>query len=391
MNSIVRDVGVSADAGSEPAVGMATKVGRPLLQARTFIVVPMSPKVGVLEWVKNTIPLKSIITDEMSRDSDFVSQNPRCVQSGRQGTVDLSSIVASEERLKWLKGMHDPQSYHDMIKKAKSESAQKLWRKMTRTIPDDFLRRYFSRISSSPEVFLTLRSECAKSLSVSCIFGYILGLGDRHLDNLLLDSKGGSIVQIDFGICFGMGASVLPVPELIPFRLSPQLRALFQPLDGTNLLRHYMIETLTSLRSDDGRQSLKNALEIYVNDPVVDWLKAPLMKDELRELINDVKWEPRRRINNAVKKTNGYHPVQLMLEDLKLNAHVKQLGTMEPIRQMLWQSANLHSPANALAESSRRDDCMLMLDPASQVDVLINLATDPNILVRHWVGLLTWI
>lgn len=390
MNSIVRGSSNDSFLSSDNHAATETVDGKSKLRTRTFAVVPMSPNVGVLEWVRNTIPLKSIISDEMARDADFVSQNPRCMLPGRQGGVDLSNIIASEERLKWLKGMHDPASYHDMIRKAKSESAQKLWRKMTRTIPDDFLRRYFIRISSSPEIFLTLRSECAKSLSVSCIFGYILGIGDRHLDNLLLDVKGGSFVQIDFGICFGMGASVLPVPELIPFRLSPQLRALFQPLDGTNLLRHYMIESLTSLRSKHGREALKNALEVYVNDPVVDWLKVPLKKDELRELLNNVKWEPRRRVNNAVKKTEGHHPVQLLLEDLKLNIHVKQSSSYEPIQHMLWQSANLHLPPNTVL-GNRRDSDLLILDPASQVDILINLATDPNLLVRHWVGLLMWI
>ena len=74
-----------------------------------------------------------------------------------------------------------------------------------------------------PEAFLTLRTEFAKTLGVSSAFGYILGLGDRHLDNLLMDEQSGAIVQIDFGMTFGIGASMLPVPELIPCRVSPQV------------------------------------------------------------------------------------------------------------------------------------------------------------------------
>jgi DNA-dependent protein kinase catalytic subunit len=103
-------------------------------------------------------------------------------------------------------------------------------------------------MSPNAEAFLTLRTECAKSLAVSNLFGYILGLGDRHLDNLLLDEKTGCIVQIDFGICFGMGTSVLGVPELLPFRLTRQLTGLFRPLDSKKLLRHYMIGVLRPLR-----------------------------------------------------------------------------------------------------------------------------------------------
>ena len=34
------------------------------------------------------------------------------------------------------------------------------------------------------------------------MLGYIIGLGDRHLDNILLDHESGEIVHIDYNICF---------------------------------------------------------------------------------------------------------------------------------------------------------------------------------------------
>ena len=101
-----------------------------------------------------------------------------------------------------------------------------------------------------------------------------------------------------------MGSSVLPVPELLPFRLTPQLRAVLQPLDGVGLLRHYMVQCLQALREDATPNTIisispsihssssgnindllssppesysgivPNALEVYLNDPVVDWLKG---------------------------------------------------------------------------------------------------------------------
>jgi hypothetical protein len=379
---------------------------RSRLSARTFSVIPMTPKVGILEWVQHTMPLKSIISEEMAKDPLFLSLNRNCISKSNPPnssikSVELSNITASEERLKWMKG-HDAACYHDVYKKARAEVTYKLWKKMMKTTPDDFLRRKFLSMSSTSEVFLTLRSECALSLSVSCIFGYLLGIGDRHLENLLLDLHGGSIVQIDFGICFGMGASVLPVPELIPFRLTSQLRALFQPLDGTNLLRHYMIQTLQCIQSDFGRETLENALEIYVNDPVVDWLKGTYDKEEMmNELRDDLQWEPRRRIHNAMKKINGYHPVHLLVEELKQNPRVKQFDSVEAITSILWQSANNTAADGTGAGTSSVSQEMkqnLMkrkpdhrIDTASQVDVLINLATDPNILTRQWVGLLPWL
>lgn len=36
--------------------------------------------------------------------------------------------------------------------------------------------------------------------------GYIIGLGDRHLDNVLIDMTTGEVVHIDYNVCFEKGA-----------------------------------------------------------------------------------------------------------------------------------------------------------------------------------------
>ena len=49
--------------------------------------------------------------------------------------------------------------------------------------------------------------------------GYILGLGDRHVMNILIDCAGGELVHIDLGIAFEQGR-ILNTPETVPFRLT---------------------------------------------------------------------------------------------------------------------------------------------------------------------------
>ena len=49
--------------------------------------------------------------------------------------------------------------------------------------------------------------------------GYLMGLGDRHLDNILLDRHSAEVVHIDYNIVFERGRR-LPVPEIVPFRLT---------------------------------------------------------------------------------------------------------------------------------------------------------------------------
>ena len=59
---------------------------------------------------------------------------------------------------------------------------------------------------------------------MNSVLGYLIGLGDRHLDNVLLDLRSAELVHIDYSVCFDKGAR-LRVPELVPFRLTPCLTA----------------------------------------------------------------------------------------------------------------------------------------------------------------------
>jgi DNA-dependent protein kinase catalytic subunit len=61
-----------------------------------------------------------------------------------------------------------------------------------------------------------------------CIVGWLLGIGDRHADNLIITLKSGKSIAIDFGYAFG-GASALAIPEISPFRFTPQIQALLYP------------------------------------------------------------------------------------------------------------------------------------------------------------------
>lgn len=55
------------------------------------------------------------------------------------------------------------------------------------------------------------------------IIGYIIGLGDRHLDNVLVDLNTGEVVHVDYNVCFEKG-KILRVPEKVPFRMTPNIK-----------------------------------------------------------------------------------------------------------------------------------------------------------------------
>jgi hypothetical protein len=55
------------------------------------------------------------------------------------------------------------------------------------------------------EAWHTARTRYTRSCAVNSIVGHILGIGDRHTSNILVHTKTGEVVHIDFGIVFEQG------------------------------------------------------------------------------------------------------------------------------------------------------------------------------------------
>lgn len=70
-----------------------------------------------------------------------------------------------------------------------------------------------------------------------CMIGYVIGLGDRHLDNVLVDFDSGEMVHIDYNVCFEKGMQ-LRVPEKVPFRLTQNLSTALGLTGVEGLFRH---------------------------------------------------------------------------------------------------------------------------------------------------------
>ncbi len=77
--------------------------------------------------------------------------------------------------------------------------------------------------SESSEVWLYRRTNYTRSLAVMSMVGYVLGLGDRHPSNLMLEKKTGKVLHIDFGDCFEVAQQRDKYPERVPFRLTRML------------------------------------------------------------------------------------------------------------------------------------------------------------------------
>ena len=66
------------------------------------------------------------------------------------------------------------------------------------------------------------RVNYCRTSAVMCMVGFILGLGDRHGENILFDSTNGDCVHVDFNCLFNKGET-FDYPEVVPFRLTHNL------------------------------------------------------------------------------------------------------------------------------------------------------------------------
>lgn len=66
-------------------------------------------------------------------------------------------------------------------------------------------RYFFLEYFQIPSQCLQRRLAYTRSVAASSIIGYLIGLGDRHCSNILLDVNSAEIVHIDFGIAFEQG------------------------------------------------------------------------------------------------------------------------------------------------------------------------------------------
>ncbi|PSN31542.1 hypothetical protein C0J52_27083 [Blattella germanica] len=240
------------------------------------------------------------------------------------------------------------------------------------------VERVIQKMSISPESYFSLRQNFASSYAVMCISHWLLGIGDRHLENTLVSLIDGRCVGIDFGYAFGAATQFIGVPELMPFRLTPHIVNLLQPLEEKGLLRETMIHCLRTLRSRS--DILLATMEVFVQEPSMDWLMfARINKDSERG--EKEEWYPQQKLNLAKMKLNGANPAIITKIELESRSKMDP-DTLQSIIAVAVGNPN---------ENIRAQYPDHHLEPDQQVDCLIDQATDYHILSKTFRGWSAWV
>jgi ataxia telangiectasia mutated family protein len=216
---------------------------------RTYRVVPLSPLAGVVEWVSNTVTLSKYLVGGDGMTGAHGKYRPQDITS-RQCRAEMDNTRKVHQGATELN-----QKLLDTFKRVCQQF---------KPVGHCFLLDHFQH----PSDWYNARQAFVKSAAVASIVGYCVGLGDRHPNNILIDTVTGELVHIDFGICFDMGKD-LSIPETVPFRLTRDIVSAMGPLGVHDAFTSTCRATLRCLRQHSN--VVIAIIEAFVYDPLYKW------------------------------------------------------------------------------------------------------------------------
>ncbi|KAL4085673.1 hypothetical protein PRIC1_015009 [Phytophthora ramorum] len=322
------------------------------LRLRTYRVIPLSPIAGVLEWVENTIPWGSYLVSRMSkRLSAHERYHPQewkhaeCRQYLKNAPEKLPAFLEIQSNF-------TPVFHHFFLEK----------------FPD-------------AAVWYHRRLAYVQSTAVTSIVGYILGIGDRHSQNILIHEETGELVHIDFGVVFDQGMA-LYTPETVPFRLTRDM------VDGMGIsgvdgvFSRCCEVTLQLLRKKSA--SVVTILEVFVHDPLYRWTLSPLKALRIQEGGRDgTKSTVAARSSSRSNSSDA----------------ISRIGSMfdtQPVDEMHAEPGSTDAAARALIRVKQKlegyeDPNGSALSIEGQVKQLMSAAQDPHNLCKLFPGWAPWL
>ncbi|CAH2238336.1 jg17493 [Pararge aegeria aegeria] len=230
----------------------APETRRRRLYIRTYSVLPLNEECGLIEWVPNLVGLRPVLMHIYKQKGIHTSNR------------ELKEMMCSNRDPEW-----------------------------------------FRRVFSDPYGWYQARSAYIRTTAVMSMVGYILGLGDRHGENISFDSTNGDTVHVDFNCLFNKGES-FEWPERVPFRLTHNMESAMGPLKHEGMFRKSCEAVMHALRAQTA--ALMSVIGPFVYDPLVSWGRGRSAPLDCGERTNEQALQHlshiRQRLNGMVKTKN---------------------------------------------------------------------------------------
>lgn len=168
------------------AAGTSNTRQRRRLHLRTFAVTCLSEDTGVIEWCRNTSSLRSLVANAYNPQASPYSNRRR----GRRAAnlADATLRTNFEERCQGA-----------FFKNGKLTQAAALFDELCLRPYPPVLYWWFVENFQDPHAWYEARNRFALTAAVWSVVGHVaIALGDRHAENILVDTTSGDCVHVDF-------------------------------------------------------------------------------------------------------------------------------------------------------------------------------------------------
>eukprot|EP01114_Cavostelium_apophysatum_P008931 TRINITY_DN21_c0_g1_i4.p1 TRINITY_DN21_c0_g1~~TRINITY_DN21_c0_g1_i4.p1 ORF type:complete len:850 (-),score=225.26 TRINITY_DN21_c0_g1_i4:63-2612(-) len=320
------------------------------LSIQRYSVVPLAPNSGLIGWLSHCDTLHALI----------------------RAYRDAKKIPYTLEQRILLQMSSD---YANLCTVQKVE----IFKHAIETTDGNDLKKILWLRSGTAEVWLDRRTNFTRSLALMSMVGYILGLGDRHCSNIMVDRITGKIIHIDFGDCFEVAMLRDKFPEKVPFRLTRMLISAMGVSGIEGNFRATCESVMRVLR--ENKESLMAVLEAFVADPLIGWRLLTPNDSRAREDSQSSKNK------NLIEEAEGYATNSLAKDKL-----AKSITTDEAeaeIPEVLNEKAlaiTMRISNKLTGKDFQRREEESPLDVNQQVHRLIKQATDVENLCQSYLG-----
>lgn len=200
-----------------------------MLRLSTYSVIPLSTTSGLVEWVPESETIGRLVQQYRGLAGIPMQREAFMIK-------DLSATASPPitEDMQQLLGRYDTLEVHEKLRvfrllvPAKLSSPAMATRRMAeiggvnRSLHCELHHMLLSGAQTAAS-FISRRRAFLESLATMSVLGDVIGLGDRHPSNILVDKSAFHVTHIDFGDAFGVAQRRSRFPEHVPFRATRML------------------------------------------------------------------------------------------------------------------------------------------------------------------------
>ncbi|XP_058788804.1 DNA-dependent protein kinase catalytic subunit-like [Phymastichus coffea] len=330
------------------------------LSVNMFNVVPISSLTGLVQWISNVKSLDEVI--------EYTLVDKLVIQTAKEKYQEWINHASENEN------SNKSLVYKRALVKYSVDNVSEKLVELTANIKPNLIQCTFHQISLSLDSYFKIRQNFIRNYATMCLINWLFGVGDRRLKNILVDIFNGDCFGTNFNLIFGASAE-LPVPELVPFRLTAQIINFMKPFGEKDLFSAIMCHVLKAMITDSNL--IIGCSEAFLEEPIKWNVKLNHIWKQDDVTHNGVEWSPLGKIEIIKQKLRCVKPSKILTDELS-RVHKKPEDRYFALYQMI---VNGNERFHTTARSLLRDHELL---PEEQVLCLLDLATDVNTVGRMW-------